>query len=71
MKDLAVHFGQLSTFVNDLQEANIGEATTKSLQTILTTKGDELELELALAMDMEVLCTTTFPMWQPSSGGTR
>ena len=37
---------------------DIGEATTKSLPTILTTKGDELELELTLAMDMDVLCTT-------------
>lgn len=62
MKDLAVNFGELHAFVNKLIEDNVGGATTQALHAVLSTKEDQLQLELALAMDMEVLCTTTYKM---------
>ena len=60
MKDLGTNFGQLEAFIARLRREGIGEATSQALHAIITTKGKELQLELALAMDMEILCTTTY-----------
>ena len=60
MKDLAVNFGTLGSFLDLLDREGVGGATTQSMSTTYHTKKETLQLELALAMDMEVLCTTTY-----------
>eukprot|EP00967_Tisochrysis_lutea_P030330 scaffold35602_cov32-Tisochrysis_lutea.AAC.1 len=62
MKQLAENFGDLQRFVAKLEECGIGDATTKAMARIIRTQGRQLQLELALAMDVEVLCTTTYKL---------
>eukprot|EP00967_Tisochrysis_lutea_P092219 scaffold132869_cov43-Tisochrysis_lutea.AAC.1 len=60
MKQLAENFGELERFINKLQESCIGEATTRAMTIVMSTQKRQLQLELALAMDLEILCATTY-----------
>jgi hypothetical protein len=63
MSALAKAFGpQLDGFVDALVQQEIGEETTRKLQRVLhdAEKRAQLELELALVLDMECFMTTTY-----------
>ena len=62
MKMLGTYFHHLSEFIDTLIERGIGDATTRQLKHVYTTKTVALQLELAAAMDVEILCTTTYKM---------
>eukprot|EP00967_Tisochrysis_lutea_P138669 scaffold250651_cov32-Tisochrysis_lutea.AAC.2 len=62
MKQLADNFDDLMTFVEKLNELGIGDATTQAMLKVMRTKPQQLRLELALAMDVEILCTTTYKL---------
>jgi hypothetical protein len=60
MQEIATNFGALPNFLADLDNNNIGDATTKKMIAILTNQKDALELELAAVMSCERLCTATY-----------
>ena len=60
MQEIATNFGALPNFLADLDNNDIGEATTKKMIEILTNQKNELELELAAVMSCERLCTATY-----------
>ena len=60
MQEIATNFGALPNFLADLDNNNIGDATTKKMIAILTNQKNELELELAAVMSCERLCTATY-----------
>jgi hypothetical protein len=60
MQEIATNFGALPNFLADLDNNNIGDATTKKMIEILTNQKDALELELAAVMSCERLCTATY-----------
>ena len=60
MQEIATNFGELPNFLADLDNNNIGDATTKKMIEILTNQKDALELELAAVMSCERLCTATY-----------
>ena len=53
MKDLAVNFGTLGNFLEQLDSEGVGGTTTQSMLSIYRAKKETLRLELALAMDMD------------------
>lgn len=62
LKDLASNFASLEGFLNRLKDDGIGGTTTHTLQGIMAAQKEQLQLELATAMDVEVLCTTTYTL---------
>jgi hypothetical protein len=62
MKQLGKYFHLLGQFIDELVKREIGDATTRALKHVYTTKTAALQLELAAAMDMEILCTTTYKL---------
>lgn len=65
MKDLATAFGPtLDKFVHELAVREVAEDTTRKLQAFLLdpAKRESLELELAVAMDLEPLVKTTYEL---------
>ena len=60
MQEIATNFSALPAFLADLDNNDIGDATTRKMIEILTNKKDELELQLAAVMSCERLCTATY-----------
>eukprot|EP00967_Tisochrysis_lutea_P134209 scaffold236692_cov41-Tisochrysis_lutea.AAC.2 len=62
MKQLATKFHHLEAFISRLEQRSIGDSTTRALRRVLDTKKEQLQLELAAALDMELLCSTTYKL---------
>lgn len=60
MKDLAENFSILDPFLRKLDEELVGGSTTQTLLNIMSNSMEELKIDLALTMDLEILCSTTY-----------
>ena len=60
MKQIALNFGAVPSFLAGLDADDIGDATTKKMVDVVSNQSAQLELELAAVMSCERLCLATY-----------
>lgn len=53
MREISVNFSQLPDFLQYLEDNDIGDATTKTMRSIVMDEGDALQLELAAVLSLQ------------------
>lgn len=60
--ELALNFASLPDFVGSLLEDEIADASTQKMYDILSTKAVDLQIELALKLDLQSIITTCYAL---------
>lgn len=60
MREISVNFSQLPDFLQYLEDNDIGDATTKTMRSIVMDEGDALQLELAAVLSLQRVERATY-----------